>query len=72
MYTIIFKHNDGTLQGHVCPTKEIRSQVIEDVMHHQNGSITEWRGACADGWDIVSEYGGTIDSAPEYMRIEWA
>jgi hypothetical protein len=73
MLTITFKYNDGTMTGHVCPTKAVRNRVLQDVMHHVGDKVEAWRGADSTGWDIGSHLAyKRIQTEPEYMRIEWA
>jgi hypothetical protein len=74
MYTIVFKFNDGSVSGHVCPTKSVRNRVLQDVMHHAGDKVEAWRGADSTGWDIESGVGvwQTIQTEPQHMRVEWA
>jgi hypothetical protein len=74
MYTIIFKYIDGAVHGHVCPSREVCSKVLEDVMHHIGGSVAAWvigdkNGLTQEG--SIHSHRITPDDIPEYMRVEW-
>jgi hypothetical protein len=75
MFTIIFKFYDGSVTGHVCPSREVCGKVLEDVAHHAGGHIAAWiigdkNGLTQEG--SIHSHRITPDDIPQHMRVEWS